>query len=139
MVELLSKLRENHPEMKVLKLKKFIGPDAPQLVMDSILDALEENVGSEESNEEEELGMEDGMDEMLGAGDGRDRMNDMAEGDIDDMAEVDDDAELGLGEVMMEVMGAGDDGDERIDMAEAENDCRMTEGWNEVDIVGCGG
>ena len=43
-VELLSKLRENHPEMKVLKLKKFIGPDAPQLVMDSILDALEENV-----------------------------------------------------------------------------------------------
>ena len=39
-VELLSKLRSNSLDVEVLKLKRFIGPDAPQLVMNSILDAL---------------------------------------------------------------------------------------------------
>ena len=42
-LELISKLRTNHPDVVVLKLKRYIGPDTPQLVMDAILDALLDN------------------------------------------------------------------------------------------------
>ena len=45
-------------------------------------------------------------------------------------------AEDALEEDVMMMGGAGDDGDERIDMTEAENNCKMTEGDNEVDIDG---
>ena len=40
---LLMKLRNNDSDMQVLKLKKFIGPDTPTIVMDAILDRLMEN------------------------------------------------------------------------------------------------
>ena len=42
-VELLSKVRSNHPDVVVLKLKRWLGPDTPQLVMDAVLEALEHN------------------------------------------------------------------------------------------------
>ena len=61
------------------------------------------------------------MTEILGTGDDRDGKNDMAEGDIDDMAEVDDDAELGMREGMMEMMGVGDDSNQKNDIAGVEN------------------
>ena len=81
--------------------------------------------------------MENDKNEMLGMEADRDEKNDVAEGDIGDMTEVD--AELGIEEVMTKVMGAGEEGDERIYMAEAENDSRMTEGGNGVNIVGYSG
>ena len=61
---------------------------------------------------EDELGMGIDMKEMLGTGNDRDEKNDMAERDIDDMAEVHDVAELGMREGMrltmkMNLLGAG--------------------------------
>jgi len=42
--DLLHKLKTNHSDMAVLKLKKYINdPDTPQVVLDGVLDVLEEN------------------------------------------------------------------------------------------------
>jgi hypothetical protein len=41
---LVEKLKNSHPDMVVLKMKKFVNdPNAPQVVIDAVLDALEEN------------------------------------------------------------------------------------------------
>jgi hypothetical protein len=41
---LVEKLKNSHPDMIVLKMKKFVNdPNAPQVVLDAALDALEEN------------------------------------------------------------------------------------------------
>jgi hypothetical protein len=45
---LLDKLRNNDSDMVVLKMKKYINdPDTPQVVIDAVLDALEENTNCE--------------------------------------------------------------------------------------------
>ena len=45
---LVKKLKKNHKEMVVLKMKKYVNdPDAPQIVLDKVLDALEENSNCE--------------------------------------------------------------------------------------------
>jgi hypothetical protein len=45
---LLDKLRTNDTDMVVLKLKKYVSdPNAPQIVLDAVLDALEENTNCE--------------------------------------------------------------------------------------------
>ena len=45
---LLEKLRSNDTDMVVLKMKKYVNdPNAPQLVLDAVLDALEENTNCE--------------------------------------------------------------------------------------------
>jgi hypothetical protein len=45
---LLDKLRSNDTDMVVLKLKKYVSdPNAPQIVLDAVLDALEENTNCE--------------------------------------------------------------------------------------------
>lgn len=45
---LIEMLRVNHPEMKVLKMKKFINdPNAPSAVLDAALNAMEENSNCE--------------------------------------------------------------------------------------------
>eukprot|EP00980_Cylindrotheca_fusiformis_P006114 scaffold1319_cov126-Cylindrotheca_fusiformis.AAC.3 len=42
--DLVEKLKTNHPDMVVLKMKKFVNdPNAPSVVIDAALDALEEN------------------------------------------------------------------------------------------------
>ncbi|KAG7365997.1 hypothetical protein IV203_028667 [Nitzschia inconspicua] len=45
---LIDLLRMNHPEMKVLKMKKFVNdPNAPSAVLDAALNAMEENTNCE--------------------------------------------------------------------------------------------
>jgi hypothetical protein len=45
---LLDKLRSNDTDMVVLKLKKYVSdPNAPQIVMDAVLDAIDENSNCE--------------------------------------------------------------------------------------------
>lgn len=44
LVSLVDKLKSNHPDMVVLKMKKYVNdPNAPQMVINAALDALEEN------------------------------------------------------------------------------------------------
>jgi len=42
-IELITNLRLQDESMEVLKLKKWLGPDANTLVMDAVLDALQDN------------------------------------------------------------------------------------------------
>merc|ERR1740139_241602 len=43
-ISLLERLRNHDPDVVVLKLKKFLGPDTPQILMDAVLNALMDNM-----------------------------------------------------------------------------------------------